>query len=86
MNIKLLSRSLAVLTGSVLLALLASCGGDNGSNPYAGLPSTMQPLDTAHVLTIARSSSENSDPLAVDGGALLVADANDDTSDPVPVI
>lgn len=83
MNIKLLSSTLAVLTGSLLLA---SCGGGNGPNPYAGLPTPMPPLDTAHVLAIARSASENTDPLPVDGGALMVADANDDTSDPVPVI
>jgi hypothetical protein len=83
MDIKLLSSTLAVLTGSLLLT---SCGSGSGQNPYAGLPTTMPPLDTAHVLAIARSSSESGDPLPVDGGALLVADANDDTSDPVPVI
>lgn len=83
MNIKLLSGTLAMLTGSVLVA---SCGGGNDQNPYAGLPTTAQPLDTAQVLAIARTSSESSDPLPVDGGALQVAGADDDTSDPMVVI
>ncbi|HEY8052691.1 MAG TPA: hypothetical protein VIE42_07780 [Steroidobacteraceae bacterium] len=82
MNLKLLSGTLTVLAGSVLLA---SCGGSNG-NPYAGLPTTAQPLNTAQVLAMAKTSSESSDPLPVDGGALQVAGADDDTSDPMVVI
>ncbi|GAC1453318.1 MAG: hypothetical protein PVSMB6_07500 [Steroidobacteraceae bacterium] len=81
MKIKLLG-TLAVFAGSLLLA---SCGGGNGSNPYAG-PAATQPLDTAQVLAIARTSSESSDPLPVDGGVLQVAGAEDDTSDPIAVI
>jgi hypothetical protein len=83
MNLKLPRGTLTVLAGSVLLA---SCGGSNGQNPYAGLPATTQPLDTAQILAIAKTSSESSDPLPVDGGALQVAGADDDTSDPMVVI
>lgn len=80
MNSKLLLGALAVL-GTVLIP---ACGGDSGNSPAT----TAQPqvLDTLAVLAIARAPSETTDPLPVDGGALTLANTNDDTSDPVPVI
>jgi hypothetical protein len=44
-----------------------------------------QTLDTAQVLSMAQLPSENTDPLPVDNAALVVADADDQTSDPIPV-
>ena len=82
MNSKMLAGALAMLAGSLVLS---GCGGGGQSNQSVATPQP-QTLDTTHVLAIARSASETTDPLPVDGGALLVADANDDASDPVPVI
>jgi ABC-type glycerol-3-phosphate transport system substrate-binding protein len=82
MNSKLLAGVLAMLAASLILS---GCGGGGQSNPSVATPQP-QTLDTTHVLAIARSASESTDPLPVDGGALLVADANDDSSAPLPVI
>ena len=82
MNSRIFVGALATLAGSVVLS---GCGGGGQSNQSGATPQA-QLLDTTQVLAIARSASENTDPLPVDGGALLVADANDDSSDPVPVI
>jgi hypothetical protein len=82
MNSKIPGGALAMLAAGLLLC---GCGGGGQSNQSAATPQP-QTLDTTHVLAIARSASENTDPLPVDGGALRLADANDDSSDPVPVI
>jgi hypothetical protein len=81
MKIKLLGGTVALLTGSLLSP---GCGGDSTQSMTM---QTQQPqaLDTMQVLAIARSPSETTDPLPVADGALMLADANDDTSDPVPV-
>ena len=81
MKIKLLGGTLALLTASLLLP---GCGGDS-TQPMTVKMQQPQALDTMQVLAIARSPSETSDPLQVADGALMLADANDDTSDPVPV-
>lgn len=78
MNLKPLVGTSALLAGG----LLAGCGGD--STPAAAM--RPQALDTMHVLAIARSASETSDPLPVADGALQLADTEDETSDPAPVI
>jgi len=71
----------AVLTAGVLLA---GCG-DSAKGGAAPGASASQTLDTAQILSIAQVPTENTDPLPVDGGALIVADADDETSDPMPI-
>jgi hypothetical protein len=75
-------RACAIL-GATLLA--AGCGSDMGAPSTAGLAPPPQTLDSAQVLSIAQVPTENTDPTAVDAGALVVADADDQTSDPIPV-
>jgi hypothetical protein len=82
MNSKPLFGALALLTGSVLLP---GCGGESSQSAAAMPQPQTQVLDTMQVLAIARVRSETSDPVPVVDGALRVADANDDSSDPLPV-
>ena len=82
MNTKTLIAALA-LTGGVLLA---GCGHNHsGSTPTPVVVQPPQPLSTAQVLAIAQQTSETDDPKPVAGGALTLADANDETADPIPV-
>jgi hypothetical protein len=87
MNIK--TGFLAAALGTGIL-LLYGCGeGSSGSMATTGSVATAQPqtqmLDTQQVLALARVTSETSDPTVVGSGGLMVADADDNTSDPVPV-
>jgi hypothetical protein len=82
MNLKLLIGALSGLAASLVLS---GCGGSGSSQTAAMSPPPQQVLDTQAVLAIARVPSEASDPLPVGDGALMLADANDETSDPVPV-
>jgi hypothetical protein len=81
MNIKTGLRAAALGMGTVLLY-----GCSEGSS---GSMATVQPqnqmLDTQQVLALARVTSESTDPTVVGSGGLMVADADDNTSDPVPV-
>jgi hypothetical protein len=81
MNIKTGFCTAALGTG---ILLLYGCGeGSSGSMAIA--QSQTQMLDTQQVLALARVTSETSDPTVVGNGGLMVADADDNTSDPVPV-
>jgi flavin reductase (DIM6/NTAB) family NADH-FMN oxidoreductase RutF len=64
-------------------ALVSACndGGHAGTMPAT---STVQRLDTAQVLAIARQPSETGEPFAVDQGALMLTDTSE-TSEPVTV-
>jgi hypothetical protein len=74
---------------------LAACGGSSGvamqSSPASTAPTTTtvtpqtEMLDTQQVLAVAEVQSDTSDPNSVGKGAWMVADAEDETSDPVPV-
>jgi hypothetical protein len=55
-----------------------------GSNS-GHVPAAAPQADTQAVLAIARVPSKSSDPLPVGDGYLMLADANGETSDPVPV-
>ncbi len=70
--------------------LLPGCdGGPRGSNssmPVMGQPQPQtQQVDTQQLLAMAQVTSETTDPKPVGNGALMVADADDQTSEPVPV-
>ena len=71
----------AILAG---VLLLTGCG-DQTAGPSAANATDSQTLDTAQVLSAAQAPAENTDPMPMDGGALVVADANDQSSDPMPV-
>jgi hypothetical protein len=74
---------------------LAACGGSGvamQSSPASASSTTTAPvtaqtdmLDTQQVLAVAEVPSETTDPKSVGAGAWMVADAEDQTSDPVPV-
>jgi hypothetical protein len=70
--------------------LLSGCGGgaggSSGSMPVMGQPQPQtQQVDTEQLLAMAQVASETTDPKPVGNGALMVADADDQTSDPIPV-
>jgi len=75
-----------IVIGSLALAgalLLAGCGGDS-HHAVMSMPST-QSLSTAQVLEMARTTSESTDPVSVNGSAVVVAGADDQSSDPLAV-
>jgi len=88
----------AALCAATLLEL-AACGGSSDvamqsasastTTATATPPATVTPqtemLDTQQVLAVAEVQSETTDPKSVGTGAWMVADAEDETSDPVPV-
>ena len=80
MKVKILFGAVA-LAGGVLLA-----GCNDSSSPPAAVMAQPQGLSTAQVLAIAQAPSETDDPKPVVNGALLLADDNDESSDPIPVI
>jgi len=69
--------------------LLTGCGGGSGASMPAAMPpvapSQAQQIDTLQLLAIAKDPSETSDPRAVGNKVLVVADADDETSDPLLV-
>ncbi len=78
------------LTGSTVLgmaALLSGCGsgGAGGSMPPVVSQPQGQLVDTQQLLVMARVAEDTSDPKAVGAKALMVADTDDQTSDPLPV-
>ena len=67
--------------------LLSGCGGggSGGSMPPVASQPQPQVVDTQQLLVMARVPSDSSDPQLVGKQALMVADANDEASDPLPV-
>jgi hypothetical protein len=81
MNITTGLSAAALGTG---ILLLYGCG-ESSSGSVATTQPQNQVLDTQQVLALARVTSETSEPTAVGSGGLMVADADDNASDPVPV-
>jgi hypothetical protein len=80
--------ALAITATAVGGLMLASCGGEQSASvPPPGPPVVVtENLDTAEVLAIAQTkTSETSSPFAVDGAAVLVTPADDETGTPIPV-
>jgi hypothetical protein len=82
MHTRTLLRAGAILGGTLLAA---GCGSDATGPAASSLTQSSQTLDAAQVLNVAQTPTESADPTAVDGGALVVADTGDETSDPMPV-
>ena len=79
-----MNRKMRVLgTVGLSVGLVAACHDDHHSAPAPVQPSS-QSLDSAQVLLLARKSSESSEPIAVNGGALTLNDTSE-TSTPIPV-
>lgn len=68
--------------------VVASCHGNRGSSGSASpppTPTTME-LDTAAVLAIVQTkTSETTEPIEVDNGAVTVIPVGDETSSPISV-
>jgi hypothetical protein len=82
-----MKTKLAVLSAMGVAAVLATaCGHDDNTtmNMTPAPPPTTQSLDTAAVLGMARMSSETSEPMTVDDGAVALADTSE-TTDPISV-
>ena len=56
---------------------------NGGTAPVLGSPPSV--LDTQEVLALTNKSSETAQPFAVDGGAVSVYPADDETSEPISV-
>jgi len=81
--------ALAITGTAMSSVMLASCGGSDigtaSSAPSTPVVATEQ-LDTAEVLAIVQTrTSETSSPFAVDGGAVVVTPADDETGTPIPI-
>jgi len=81
-----MKRIQLMFTGSALLAAaLTGCGGGNdggmagGGNGGPGGPS-VQNLDTAGVLVLARQTSETDSPITLNEGAVTVTGSSEATS------
>lgn len=70
----------------VAATLVSACGHDDNTtmNPPPTPPPMTQSLDTAAVLAMAMTSSETSDPIMVDDGAVVLTDTSE-TTDPISV-
>jgi hypothetical protein len=80
-----MNRKLGVLSAvGVAATLVTACGGNNDVTMTPPPASTVQSLDTAAVLEMARTTSETADPIAVDDGAVLLTDTSE-TTDPISV-
>ena len=90
---------IAIIGASACAAILMSgCGGSDssggsvssGASPPATPPpattstATAMSVDTAQVLAMARETSETSEPLAVNGGAMTMTGTSD-TSEPLAI-
>jgi hypothetical protein len=88
----MLTRTVIDTTALCTAALLLfGCGGGSSGSMSSGtsMPVAQQPqaqaVDTQQLLAMAQVTSETTDPKPVGNGALLVADADDQTSEPIPV-
>jgi hypothetical protein len=96
---KTVAMNKTVILGAALCAAtlaLTGCGGgssgpavESSSASTTTPPATSTPqtemLDTQQVLALAEAQSDTGDPKLVGVGAWMVAGADDETSDPVPV-
>ncbi len=82
------TKTLAGATAFGCLAL-AACGSDGTTTPFPPAVSNPGPatteLNTADVLALARKTSETSAPFQVDGGAVALTPADDETGEPTVV-
>lgn len=84
-----MKTKLATLSAvGVTATLITACGHDDNmtmsSQPPPPPPPTMQSLDTAAVLAMAKVSSEISDPITVNDGMVVLTDTSE-TTDPISV-
>ena len=71
---------------AVAAAILSACGGDGGKPAPPPPPASMGlALTTAQVLDRARQSSETTEPLPVNGGALALTDTSE-SADSISVV
>lgn len=81
----------AMLAGATALGCLAltACGSGDTTTPFPPATSnpgpTTQQLSTADVLALAQKPSETKLPFSVNGGAVAVTPANDETGEPVVI-
>ncbi len=70
-----------LLLAGVAATLISACGHDDNMtmNPPPP-PPTVQSLDTAAVLAMAMMSSETSDPIMVNEGAVVLTDTSETTA------
>lgn len=93
-----MKHRIVILIGSAALscAVLAGCGSPHGTympptqpsmpTPPPPPPPTTMDLDTAAVLAIVQTkTSETAQPLLVDGGAVELTPAGDETGQPISV-
>ena len=70
----------------LLVIGVALTGCNDSSSSMSAMPRPVpQVVTTAQLLALAQQPSDHSDPLKVNGGVLTIADASDETSDPVQV-
>jgi hypothetical protein len=84
-----MKTKLAVFSAlGVVATLVTACGHDDHTTmnppPPPPPPPTVQSLDTAAVLALARMSSESSDPIMVDEGMVVLTDTSE-TTEPISV-
>ncbi len=80
------TKSVVLSAMGAAATLLTGCGHDDNTTmtmPPPPPPMT-QSLDTAAVLTMARATSETSDPITVDDGAVVLTDTSE-TTEPISV-
>ena len=86
MKIKSVVFTIGAFTACVLLQ---ACGGSSSSGgktpPPASSQSQTQTFDSAQISTLAQTSSETSDPIVVNDGAVTVSGGSDESSDPIPL-
>lgn len=84
MKIETLLFRFSALTACILLQ---ACGGSGSSGGTTPPPATSQSqsFDSAQVLALVQTSSETTDPTAVNDGKVTVTGSSDDSSDPITV-
>jgi hypothetical protein len=78
----------SLITGASAAACmaLAGCGGGSDNGNLTSTPAAPMNLDTAQVLAIVKTkTSETAEPFQVNGGAVAVTPAGDETSESVAV-
>jgi hypothetical protein len=80
------TKQLVLGAVSVAAGMLTACHDDHqgASSPPPPPPHQSQSLDTAQVLALAQQPSETSNPMPVNGGAVVINDTSE-TSAPITV-